>query len=172
MFLNGLKIKSIFRKLEKVNQERVPITEGNELKAICILEQADKPFDRTKLAALGQIFQLKEEAFMIKTFVKQKKKTDKENTTLFSPKDIGWKGVFKNPALKELKHTPFDLLISYYRSDNMVLHTVSSLVPAHFKVGLGADIYQAHDLCLEVSEEQTDVFLAELKKYFKILKIT
>lgn len=171
MFLNGLKIKSILRKLEKVNQERIPVTKGNKLKTLCIIEQKASPLDRAQLAKLAQLFKVKESAIVIMTYVKQKKKQEKDNMALFCPKDIGWKGIFKSAALKELKKTPFDILISYYNSDNIVLHTVSSLVQADFKIGLGPDLYQAHDLNLALKEEQTAVFITELEKYLKILKI-
>lgn len=171
MFLNGLKIKSILRKLEKANHKRVPVTAGNKLNTVCILEQATKPFNRTKLADLARLIQVREEAFVIMTYVKHKKKVAPEEETVFYPNDIGWNGVFKSAALKELKKTPFDLLISYYHSDSIALQAVSSLVPAHFKVGLGVDLYKVHDLSVAVREEQTAVFLEELRKYFKILKI-
>lgn len=171
MFLNGLKTKSIIRQLEKVNTERVPVTVGNRLQSVCIIEVASNVFDRTKLHKLADMLSVKEEDILFRSFVKHKKKEDKDNTTLFSPKDIGWKGVFKTPGLKEIQTTTFDILISYYTQEHIVLTTVSSLGKGLFKIGLGEDNYQAHDLCLEVKVGDTDVFLSELKKYLKILKI-
>ncbi len=171
MFLNGLKTKSIIRKLEKVNAARVPVTVGNRLKSIGIIETDVKKFDRKKLKKLASIFNVKEQEIQIVSFVKQKKKEDKENPGLFSVKDIGWKGIFKSSGLKDFGSNSFDVLISYYSQDHIVLNTVSSLTQGKFKIGLGEDTYLTHDLSLEVKTAETDVFLVELEKYLKILKL-
>lgn len=171
MFLNGLKAKSIIRKLEKVNSERIPVTTGNTLSTVCIIETETNKFDRKKLKGLASILNVKEEDIQFRSFVKQKKKEDKENPILFSPKDIGWKGVFKTSSLKEYRKTNFDLLISYYTTAHLAASTVSSLGKAKFKVGIGEDVYRTQDLSLEVAVGETDLFLTELEKYLKILKI-
>lgn len=171
MFLNGLKTKSIIRRLKKVNKKRIPVTVGNALQSVCIVETEANKFDRKKLTKLASILSTHKKNFHFRSFVPQRKKEDKDNLELFSSKDIGWKGVFKTKGLKDFAKTDFDILISYYKSGNLVLNSVSSLVNGKFKVGLGEDAYAAHDLNLEVGVGETDVFLSELEKYLKILKI-
>lgn len=171
MFLNRLKTKSIIRQLEKANNERIPITIGNALSSVCIIEEESNKFDRTKLKKLAQILNTKEENIHFRSFVKQKNKTNKDNLALISPKDIGWKGVFKTAGLKEFGKIDYDLLISYYKEEHVVLSAVSSLGKGKFKVRLGADSFLAHDLSLDVQEMDADLFLGELEKYLKILKI-
>ena len=171
MFLNKLKAKSIVKQLDKVNSKRVPVTVGNKLKSLCIIEMEEHKFDRKKLKKLTALLNVKEKDIVFRSFVKTKSKEDKENSVLFSPKDIGWRGMFKTLGLKELSATNFDIIISYHTEGNVTLNAVSSLVKGKFKVGLGENAYQAHDLSLEVKVGETDIFLSELEKYLKILKI-
>lgn len=171
MFLNRLKTKSIIKQLEKANRKRVPVTVGNRLKSLCVIEMNDHKFDRKKVRKLAALLSLKEENIMFRSFVKNKNKADKDNLVLFSSKDIGWRGVFKTSGLKEFKATSFDIIISYYTEEHITLSAISSLANGKFKVGLRENIYQTHDLSLEVQVGDTDVFLAELEKYLKILKI-
>ena len=105
------------------------------------------------------------------SFVPKKNKEEKGNKTLFSSKDISWRGVFKTPHLTKFSNQKFDLLISYYAADNLVLNAVSSLTTSNFKVGLHSDLYDTHDLVLTVDVNQTDLFIEELNKYLEILKI-
>lgn len=171
MFLNRLKTRSIVKQLEKVNAARQPVTVGNRLKSVCVIEMESDKFDRKKLNKLAKVLRVKEENILFRSFVKLRKKEDKEKSDLFSPKDIGWKGVFKTSGLRDINNTAFDVLISYYTEEHVVLSAVSSIGNASFKIGLGEDYYQAHDLSLDVQVKETDVFLFELEKYLKILKI-
>jgi hypothetical protein len=171
MFLNRLKAKSIIRKLEKANSERIPVTVGNDRKTVCIIETENHKFNRQKLKQLARVLNVNEENIQFRSFIKQIKKEDKDEPELFSANDIGWNGVFKASGLKEFKKTNFDILISYYTQAHLAVSAVSSLGRAKFKVGLGEDLYQTHDLSLEVPVGETDLFLSELEKYLKILKI-
>jgi len=159
MFLKKSKTKSIVKQLDKVNSKRAPVTVGNKLKSLCIVEVDEHKFDRKKIKKLSALLKVKEKDIVFRSFVKTKSKEDKENPVLFSPKDIGWRGVFKTPSLKELNKVNFDIIISYYTEKGK------------FKVGLRENAYQAHDLSLEVKVGETDIFLSELEKYLKILKI-
>lgn len=171
MFLNGLKAKSIIRKLTAENINHSPLTTTNKLRSIGIIEEASNKFDRLKIKMLSKTAGIKEEEVHFMTFVPKKKKEEKENATLFSAKDIGWKGVLKTPHLKEFRDRNFDLLISYYATDALALNVVSSLTKSKFKVAIQSDLYDTHDLVLAIEVNQTDLFIKELNKYLEILKI-
>ncbi len=171
MFLDGLKAKSILRKLKEENNNRSPITVGNKLKSIGIVEGTIGAFDRTKVKGLCELLGVKESEVYFMSFVKKKKKEQLDDKTLFSARDIGWKGVFKTPQLKDFKAKNFDLLINYYTESNIALSTVSTLVVSKFKVGLREDLYQVNDLIVSVKMEETDLVIGEIMKYLKILKI-
>lgn len=171
MFLNGLKVKSILRKLKEENSYRSPVTVGNKLQSIGIIEGEIGAFNRTKVKELCKLLGVKEDRVHFMSFVKKKKKEQLEDKTLFSARDIGWKGVFKTPQLKEFKAKNFDLLINYYTERNIALNAVSTLVNSKFKVGLREDMYQINDLIVSVNMEETDVVIREIIKYLEILKI-
>lgn len=171
MFLNGLKAKSIIRKLHQENAKRSPITVGNTLRSIGIVEGAIEQFDRKKVKDLCLLLDVKKENVHFMSFTPKIAKGDHDVSSLFCGKDIGWKGVFKTPHLKDFGARNVDLLISYYMEDLLALNAVSSLTKSKFRVGLKDDHYQTHDLVLEVKTEATDVFIKELIKYLKILKI-
>ena len=84
MFLNGLKVKSILRKLKEENNHRSPITVGNELKSIGVVEEAIGAFDRTKVKGLCKLLGVKESEGYFMSFVKKKKKEQLDDKTLFS----------------------------------------------------------------------------------------
>lgn len=171
MFLNGLKRKSIIRKLQQENVNRSPITEGNKLRSIGIVEGTIEQFDRKKVKDLCESLGVKDENVYFMSLVPKKAQGEDGVASLFCPKDIGWKGVFKTPHLKKFSTRNLDLLISYYTEDQLALNAVSSLTKSKFKVGLKNDHYHTHDLILEVRTEETDVFIQEVVKYLKILKI-
>jgi len=171
MFLNGLKVKSILRKLKEENDTRVPVTVGNKLKSIGIIEGNVGEFDRLKVKDLCKALEVKERDVYFMSFVAKKKKESKDNVNLFCSRDLGWKGVFKTPHLKEFGSKEVDLLISYYNKENLVLSAVSSLTKSKFKVGLKDDSYQTNDLIVATHPEKASLFIKELSKYLSILKI-
>ncbi len=85
--------------------------------------------------------------------------------SFFTAKDFGWNGVHHNPALKAFSDDDFDLLISYFENDSWPLIMATALSKANFKLGFIPSQEKSFDLIIDVKISQTDLLVAEIKKY-------
>jgi len=103
-------------------------------------------------------------------FVEDPKLLELSRELLFSEKQIGWKGKIKNNELQSFLNTPFDVLVSYFKNDNLDLNLITALSRANFKVGLSGKDIRFYDLVLDVLPNEFNVFKNEFIKYLTILK--
>lgn len=170
MFLNSLKAKSIVRKMDELIKSRYYVPSLGVPKTVGILQKDSKPFDRESLKQLRAVLGKNLEIDTL-TYVSTIKKEDKESEVLFSDKQIGWNGVFKGKGLKNFSQKRFDILISYYSEHSLVLEFVTASSEATFKVGILEEGDAINDLTILSTKGEEKVFVKELQKYLKILKI-
>ncbi|WP_411768868.1 DUF6913 domain-containing protein [Winogradskyella sp. A3E31] len=89
--------------------------------------------------------------------------------TFYGPKDFGWNGKIKNLDLQQFVERDFDVLICYYKSEDIELKQVAAMSKANFKVGISSNDERLFDLIINVKPSQFDVFASEFKKYLMIL---
>lgn len=171
MFLNGLKVKSILRRVNAVISERKYAPLKSKPVHIGLVQNQAHPFSISKLDKLAKSLGVRKNHITMLSFVSALSKEDKKNETLLSASHIGWNGVFKAAYLKEFSQKRFDILISYYEKDELPLVAMNGLSKAGFKVGISPLVERMNDLTILVKEGEEDVFIAELEKYLKILKI-
>lgn len=171
MFLNGLKVKSILRRVDKVVCERVYVPLNKRPVHIGLIQHQAHPFSISKLDALAATLGVKKEHITVLSFVSAIAKEDKNNVSLLSTSHLGWNAVFKATHLKDFAQSPFDIIINYYEQDELPLVVMTALSKATFKVGISPLVERMNDLTIVVKEGKEDVFIAELEKYLKILKI-
>lgn len=171
MFLNGLKAKSILRKIDKVVSERDYKSNRSKPRTLAILQENKHPFNEGKVKMLLKMLDIKKDQVTVLEYVKNIRKDQKEIPSLYSEKQLGWKGVFKTRDLKEFQQKPFDILVSYYTSDQLALKAMTALSNATLKVGISPDLEEMNDLTIHVAQEQEAVFIKEFEKYLKILKV-
>ena len=171
MFLNGLKTKSIIRKLKNEVASRSYVPSGKPVCRVGILQEEEVPFDTRKLMLLAKTLGVKEKDIDILSFVAKPTKDQKEVEGIYSVKSIGWNGTLKTESLKTFIAKDFDVLLSYYTEDRLPLRLVSGLSKATFKVGLIKEEEGFHDLVITTSIGQETLFINELEKYLRILKI-
>ena len=61
----------------------------------------------------------------------------------------------------------YDVLISYYRIDNIDLNLVTAKSKANFKIGISNFDQRLNDFIIDVGAKHIDVFRNELEKYLK-----
>lgn len=171
MFLDGLKAKSILRKIEKSVNERELISSHSPVATIAILQERRSPFDPKNVKSLLDMLGVQEEQVTILEYVKNLTREQKEEQLLYSEKQLGWKGVFKTKSLKDFEKKPFDILLSYYISKELSLNAMTALSQAKFKVGITSSLEEINDLTIHVKKGQETVFISELEKYLRILKV-
>ena len=71
----------------------------------------------------------------------------------------------KSSEIEEFIDQPFDLLISYYKPNQLELNLVTASSKANFKIGITNEDSRLHDLTIDIEPSNTDVFKIELIKY-------
>nr|WP_321224601.1 hypothetical protein [uncultured Psychroserpens sp.] len=102
-------------------------------------------------------------------FVEDPKDSNELWDTYFNPKDFGWKGKINNTDLHTFIETKFDVLISYYKENQLELNIITASSQANFKVGLTNKDDRLYDLMIDVKPKEFSVFKDELKKYLTVL---
>ena len=70
-----------------------------------------------------------------------------------------------------MKDTEFDILISYYRRNNLELNFATACSKAKFKIGISKSDENLNDFTIDISTNFTDIFAKELKKYLQGLNM-
>lgn len=171
MFLNGLKVKSIIRKLKNKVANRSYTPSGSPIRTLGILQDEGAYFDIKKRTVLAKALGIKEDDIEVFTYVTKLPKDQKEIEGKYSAKSIGWNATLKSAALKAFVLKDFDVLLSYYTEDRLPLRLVSGLSKATFKVGLIKEEEGLHDLVITTAIGEELILINELEKYLRILKI-
>jgi hypothetical protein len=109
-------------------------------------------------------------AIEVVAFTNDKKK-DQSNELIatYDGTDLGWNGTIKDANLKTFINTDFDLLISYYTEDNILLKLLTTASKSKFKVGILQEDERINDLIIKTELNDFKTFKIELEKYLKIL---
>ena len=97
------------------------------------------------------------------------KKTDKIASSSFESKNLNWDGTIGNIEVNFFLEKKFDLLISYYDSDTLILKLATHHSNADFKVGFSSINKQLNDLLINTEGKNQLLFINEVIKYLKIL---
>jgi len=171
MFFNSLKAKSIEGKLNELIKDRSYVPSGKKPVAIAVLQERLKPFSQEFMENLSFILAGKQVIVDLLEYVEKVEKADKENWYIFSNKAIGWNGALKGKGVKQFTQKQYDILISYYTSEELSLQMVTATSQAILKVGISEQFGKMNDLTIVSEIGQEEVFIKELQKYLKILKI-
>ncbi|MFT5752270.1 MAG: hypothetical protein ACI828_000809 [Flavobacteriales bacterium] len=171
MFLGGLKEKSIVRKIRKDVEKRRFTLSRKRIFTMAILQDAAAPFNNSQLTALASELGIDVENITLLTYAPTLTKAQKEEELLVTDKQIGWKGVLKSEHLKKFAQKEFDVLVSYYNTDLLALQALVARSQAQVKVSISADALGLYDLVIHMKTGDEVVFVKELKKYLRILKI-
>lgn len=143
--------------------------------------------DDSKIESLGIIFNMDEDGnfnlfknlaskikvhpnnFKVVGFSKGKK--DGLNTwdLCFNRDDFGWKGEIKHGELEAFLDKKFDVLISYYQTEELELKLMTAKSKAQLKIGILQTDSRLNDLIINTSLSEFDVFENEVFKYLTIL---
>ncbi len=170
MFLNVWKRKSIKRNLESLLDDLSSIEPTTDIKLVGILVEypAFKDFEKLRKMTtnLGPRVNCK-----ILCYVSKLRNAKDLHEDKFDSSGFTWKGKVTDGDIIEFTDKPFDLLISYYKTDNLFLHYVTALAKTGFRVGFPLEESRLNNLSIIVDMDNVDAFEVELKKYLKILTV-
>jgi len=169
MFLNRFKKKSNLKFINKLLNSRSTSISSGKIKSVGVILNLDEFNKREKLLLLFKSIGLRENKVKFITFIADEKTAPNYWDLFFYPKNFGWNGKIKNIELEVFLKKEFDILISYYRKDNIELNMVTALSKANFKVGITNKDQRLNDFIIDVEPNQFNVFKEEFVKYLKVL---
>lgn len=170
MILKGFREKSNQKFINKLIDSRKAALSSKKIESVGIILNLSEFDDFETLRVFFESLKLNPNKIKIVGFTEDVKLVEASIELLYSEKQVGWKGKIKNNELISFINTNFDVLISYYKQDNLELNLVTALSKANFKVGLSNNDERLHDLILDIDPNKFDVFRNEFVKYLTILK--
>ncbi|WP_242085097.1 DUF6913 domain-containing protein [Aestuariivivens sediminis] len=169
MILKGFKEKSIKKYLNKMLSERKVYVDDSKVESLGIILNIDEVDDFELFRSLATYLHVRPNK--LKVIAYSPSKSEKPNfwEICFNSKDIGWNGTIKNIELQTFLDTTFDVLISYYTSDEIELKLLTALSKATFKIGILQKDPRLNDLIIKTNLEEFKVFKKEIFKYLTIL---
>ncbi|MDG4717273.1 DUF6913 domain-containing protein [Winogradskyella marincola] len=169
MILKAFKEKSNQKYVNKLLSARKAAVNNNKVKVIAILFNASEFKDFEVFRNYFKELNLTSPKHKIVAFTKDDKYEGSQWETYFSPKHFGWKGKINNIDLQAFIDDPFDVLVSYYKTETPELDLITAASKANLKVGLSRKDERLYDLIIDIDPKDVKTFKNELKKYLNIL---
>jgi len=169
MILKGFKEKSIKKCINKTLSSRKIVLGNSKVKTVGVLINIDEAIDIKWFDTLAQTLKINPNNFQLISFTKEKKLEEQLFNNLYNEKSIGWKGKIKHPDLKRFIDKDFDVFISYYTEDFILLRLLTTISKAKFKVGILQEDERLNDLIIKTEVKDFATFKKELIKYLSIL---
>lgn len=170
MFLNYIRKFFVKRYLKNNLKSSKSIVFTKDLKSVGLLIDESK-FDESENLVSEIIAQgIDEQCIKVVAFRNTLDKKESYSFSVFEKNSINWNGKIKDAALLEFSSKEFDLLISYYDTNNEILEMVTSLSKAKFKVGFEASERKLNQLVIKTNLQNYKLFIFELFKYLKSIK--
>ncbi|MBL7473678.1 DUF6913 domain-containing protein [Robertkochia sediminum] len=171
MIFRSLKEKAINKIIKKeLGNAVVPgNTDKKGINTLAIIIDYDKLSDFKPLMNLASALGVDNNSVYILGHVEKVYKNVNYLIPVFASSSVKSNGTVRTPEAKEFLTRDYDLLVNYYSGAESVMHLVSVLTRASFKVGLGEANSGINDLTLMVGENDLEGFQKELVKYLRIL---
>jgi DNA-binding transcriptional MerR regulator len=165
----------ILKQKAKKQKRKVKVMNLEQVKTALLVYDATLPENDQLARKMAQF--LKEEGVKADTlgfFNKKGKKVvlpkDELNYHYFSPLDLNWLKFPKSKKVIDLKKKKVDLLIDLNLNNHFSLESISTLSPAHFKVGAsGSYRDEVCDLTLSMKDADMHNLIEQIKKYLSII---
>ena len=154
---------------QELNKPFPSVERSQGISAIACLVDLDI-FDNANLFyEFVEEFSLRPNAVKIIGYKSQYDKNSPYSTPVFSDKDLGWGGDIENSYVLEFLSRDYDLLVNYFKQDNLMLQLMSIKTRARVRVGFMEIDPRYNDLILDTPVNDFKIFKQELKKYLKVL---
>ncbi|WP_242131971.1 DUF6913 domain-containing protein [Aestuariivivens marinum] len=169
MILKGFKEKSNKKYLNKMLSERKVYVDDSKVESLGVILNSDEIDDFELFRELAAYLHIRPNKLKVIAFSPTKNEKPNFWELCFSAKDIGWNGTIKNTELQAFLDKSFDVLISYYVSDELELKLITGLSNAKFKIGILQTDTRLNDLIIKTHLDEFKVFKKEVFKYLTIL---
>lgn len=171
MIFKSLKEKAIDNIIRKeLGRSVVPERSTKKgMATLAIIINYDKLSDYKPLMNLASALGVDNDRVFILGFVEKVHKNVNYLIPVFSEDSVKTSGALRSGDVQDFLAREYDLLVNYYTDPSKVMHLMSVLTKASFKVGITGEDTEINDLTLIFEEGNIRGFQEELVKYLKIL---
>jgi len=169
MFLKRFKKKSNQNYINKILKSRKISVNDKIIESVGVILSLDEFNEHENLKQFMKDIGIMQNKVKFITFITDEKLAPNSWDSYFNPKNFGWNGSIKNIELEEFIKYNFDVLISYYKEDNIELNMVTALSKANFKIGISNNDQRLNDFIIDVKPNQVQIFKKETIKYLRVL---
>lgn len=165
-----LKQKSIKKRISKALSKRDLTHRNTTLKTLGFLVEDALVLDEEMFYNFSKKCEIDNKDLSVFTYKEIKKKEPTLKQNQLNNKDFSWRGELVNQNAKDFLEKPFDVIVGYYKENNLFLDYLMAQSKAKFKVGFKHTDERILDLVLHVDSLDFNSFSSEFLKYMKILK--
>ena len=169
MFFRAFKENSNKKYLNKTLKERKVNIDNSKVENLGVIINLSEIEDFNMFKPLAEKLKIHPNNLKIIAFSKEKKAVLNTWDLCFTPEDFGWKGQMKNIELQSFLDKKFDVLISYYLSEDLELKLMTATSKSKLKIGILQSDERLNDLIIKTNLKEFDVFENEVFKYLTIL---
>ncbi|GAA4278537.1 DUF6913 domain-containing protein [Aquimarina mytili] len=172
MILKGLKRNAIKKSIETHLKKRDSSSTGiSSLKTLAVLVDASYAVNIASIVKLASELQVDPENLKVVGYKEDKDLEDDKDAAYYNDKSFAVNGSIRNSALQDFVNKDYDVLINFYEEDKLELNYVAAVSKAKLKIGFAEVDNRINDLIIGSTTHDTNLFIAELKKYLKILQV-
>jgi len=173
MIFKGLKRNALKKSIESCIEKRKPQSrQVSSIKSLAVLIDASQSVNILSVVKLANELGVKSDDLTVMGYKEdQKEISDDKDAAYYNDKSFGVNGSIKSTSLNKFINKDYDVLINFYSDDKLGLNYVAAASKAKFKVGFVEVDNRINDLIIGAANNNTNLFISELKKYLKILQI-
>ncbi len=165
-------IQSYFLKKKIKAAAKIKISgELTKVQKVAILVDETSAFRDKHYKNLIKLMNVSDEHFNILTIKSKKSNYNEFKGLVLLTNEVNWKGEFNAVELHHFMDKPYDLLINFIPKHTALTELLVTQVHALFKVGFAGGTQDFYNITFNLESEKVDVFITELVKYLKILKV-
>ena len=169
MFFRAFKENSNKKYLNKMLSNREVSIDSSEVKSLGVVLNLAESKDFNAFKSLAEKLKIHPNKLKVVGFSREKSGQLNAWDLCFVPDDFGWNGAIKSIELQSFLDKTFDMLISYYTTEDLELKLITAVSKAKLKVGILQNDERLNDLIIKTDIKEFDVFKNEVFKYITIL---
>ena len=173
MILKGLKRNALKKSVEShIKSRKSRAKEVSNIRNLAVLIDASQSVNILSVVKLANELGVKSDNLKVMGYKEdQKEISDDKDADYYNDKSFGVGGSVKSNSLNDFINKDYDILINFYSESKLELDYVAAASKAKFKVGFAEIDNRINDLVIGSADQDTNLFISELKKYLKILQI-
>lgn len=169
MFFRAFKENSNKKYLNKMLSNREVNIDNSKVESLGVVLNLAESKDFNAFKSLAEKLKIHPNKLTVVGFSREKVGELNAWDLCFGPDDFGWNGAIKSIELQSFLDKKFDVLVSYYTTEDLELKLITALSKAKLRVGILQKDERLNDIIIKTDINEFDVFKNEVFKYITIL---